>query len=540
MRDLRRPEQALASYDKAIALNPRFAEAYNNRGNALLDLKRFEKALMMYNKAITLKPDYVVAYNNRGNLLLELKRAEEACASYDQAIVLRPHFAEAYNNRGNALLELKRPEEALSSYNKAIALKVDYVEAYNNRGNALMELRRTDEALASYDRAITLKPDYASAWHGRGVCFFKLKRYNDAFSAYDKALSLKPTLAEAWQSRGLLFCALNRNDEALYAYDKALELKPDLFDVYFKKAVVHLSLGNFEEGLPLYEWRGKSNLFTSPLRDLLKPLWLGGENIKGKTIWVHSEQGLGDTIQFYRYIQKLESLDCNIIFETQAPLLSLIKSQNSKFQVVSYGAALRDFDVHCPLLSLPLAFKTTLATIPARAPYLIPSVEKVELWRGKLGEKKKFRIGLAWSGNPNFANADSKRIPFEMLSSILCSEAEWYSLQKDVRESDRKHLESCREIVDHTRALYDFSDTAALIGELDLVISIDTAVAHLAGALGKPVWILLPFYSDFRWLRDREDSPWYPTARLIRQVKDGEWSQVLERLSQEIRRVLNE
>ncbi len=297
--------------------------------------------------------------------------------------------------------------------------------------------------------------------------------------------------------------------------------------------MLKLSLGEYEEGWQLYEWRWKTKSFTSPVRNFSQPLWLGNDSIVGKTILVHSEQGFGDTIQFYRYLSKLKTLRCKIIFETQTQLVPLIKAQRDNCQIIGQGETIPSFDVHCPLLSLPLAFKTTLETIPAQVPYLFPPPEKLELWRTKLGTRSKPKIGLVWSGKllPDFRRS----IPIESLLLIIDEKAEWYSLQKDVRESDRSSLNSSLTIIDHAPSLNDFSDTAALITEMDLVISIDTAVAHLAGALGKPVWILLPFHPDFRWLRDREDSPWYPTARLFRQTQDGEWRSVIDRVSQKLK-----
>jgi hypothetical protein len=297
--------------------------------------------------------------------------------------------------------------------------------------------------------------------------------------------------------------------------------------------LLKLSLGEYEEGWKLYEWRWKTSLFTSPVRNFSPPLWLGNDSIVGKTILLHSEQGFGDTIQFFRYLPKLTTLGCKIIFETQTQLVPLMKAQRNNCQIIGQGETLPSFDVHCPLLSLPLAFKTTLETIPAQVPYLFPPLEKLELWRAKLGTKRKPRIGLVWSGrlSPDFRRS----IPLELFLQIINTGAEWHSLQKDYRESDRNSLNSNLTIIDHAPSLNDFSDTAALITEMDLVISIDTAVAHLAGALGKPVWILLPFHPDFRWLRAREDSPWYPTARLFRQTRDGEWDNVLKRLVLELK-----
>ena len=532
---LKRYDEAFAAYDKTLALKPDLAEAWLGRGNVFFELKRHDEAFAAYDKALAMKPDLESAWLGRGNVFSELKRYDEAFAAYDKALALKPDLAEAWLGRGNVFYDLKRYDEAFAAYDKALALKPDLAEAWLGRGNVFYELKRYDEAIAAYDKALALKPDLEGAWLGRGSVFYDLKHYDEAFAAYDKALAIKPDLEGAWLGRGNVLFSLNRDEEALTCFDKAIALKKDLPDGYWNKSLLNLSLGEYEEGWKLYEWRWKVRTFTSPVRNFSQRLWLGNDNIADKTILVYSEQGFGDTIQFYRYLLKLKEIGCKIVFETQVPLVSLIKAQKNICQVISKGEALPNFDVHCPLLSLPLAFKTTLETIPAPIPYLFSSPEKLELWRTKLGIKHKPRIGLAWSGNPKFANDIRRSIPLELLLPIMSGEAEWYSIQKDVRENDYGSLNSSLTIINHAPSLNDFSDTSALIAEMDIVISVDTAVAHLAGALGKPVWILLPFHPDFRWLRDREDSPWYPTARLFRQTQDGEWRSVMDRVFQELK-----
>ncbi len=538
LKRLRRPAEALASYDKAIASKPDYVEAYNNRGNALLALKRPAEALADFDKAISLRPSYADAHSNRSDALVALERFSEALESCDKALALKPDDADACSNRGSALRGLGRLAEGLSSYDKAVSLKADLDEAWLGRGNALCELERFDEALASYDRALALKPYLENSWLGRGNALCELKRFDGALAAYDKALALNPDLESAWLGRGNAFANLNSDNEALACFDKAIALKHDLAEGYLNKGLLKLSLGEYEQGWPLYEWRFKTKKSRSLARNFVQPLWLGDADIANRTILIHSEQGFGDTIQFLRYLPKLSALGCDIVFEAQAPLVPLLEAQKGHFQIIRQGETLPPFDFHCPLLSLPLAFKTTLATIPASAPYLFPSMEKVECWRARLGEKTRSRIGLAWSGNPKFGNDIRRSIALEQILPLVSSEAEWHSVQKDLRESDRGTLESNLAVIDHASALADFSDTAALIAELDLLISVDTAVAHLAGALGKPVWILLPFHPDFRWLRDREDGPWYPTARLFRQSRDGEWGDVLEKVASELKRTL--
>jgi hypothetical protein len=405
--------------------------------------------------------------------------------------------------------------------------------AWLGRGNVFCALNRNDDALAAYDKALTLNRDFAEAWLGRGHVFRNAGRHEEALAAYERVLALKPDLPEAWFSRGNVFFDLNRDDEALQDFEKAISLRPANAEALLNKSLVKLSLGDFEEGWALYEWRWKSKFFSSPVRHFSQKPWLGDADIAGKTVLVHSEQGFGDTIQFYRYLAKLEKLGCKVILETPAPLVPLFTAQKSNFEIITWGATHPQFDLHCPLMSLPHAFKTTLQTIPASIPYLFSSSDKLDHWRTKLDKKGKPRVGLAWSANSR--NTDTRRnIPLELLLPKMSTGIEWHSLQKDVPEDDRSGLKSIPAIVDYTASLNDFSDTAALIAELDLVISVDTVVAHLAGALGKSVWILLPFHPDFRWLRGRTDSPWYPTARLFRQTHNGDWGGVIDQVSREL------
>jgi hypothetical protein len=380
---------------------------------------------------------------------------------------------------------------------------------------------------------LALQPDLAAAWLGRGNVLHERKQHDAALAAYDKVLALDPGFADAWLGRGNVLYCTQRDAEALACFEKAISLNSDLAQAYYGKALVKLAQGYYEDGWRLYEWRWRSRLLMAPQRHFAQPLWLGEGALERKTILIHADQALGDTIQFCRYLAPLRQLDCTIAFEAPAALVPLLRERNEGIQVIRAGDPLPHFDVHCPLLSLPLAFRTTLRTIPAAVPYLSVNEGKHAKWRKLLGEKRKPRIGLAWSGN---LHPDPGRsIPLAMLSPLLSESCEWHSLQKEVRETDSDALKASSLIQDHAQRLADFSDTAALVAEMDLVISIDTAAAHLAGALGKPVWIMLPFHADFRWLRHRADCPWYPTARLFRQSRTDAWHDVVNDLSAALR-----
>ena len=530
LQNLGKLEAAIECFDQAISLKPDVPEAYSNRGMALQELKKLNEALSSYNKAISIKPDFAEAYSNRGNTLQQLKQYDTALASYDKAISIKPDFAEAYFNRGNTLQELKQYDAALESFDKAIALKPDYHQACYNRGTLFHELKQLDAALASYEQTISLKPDYHQAYVNRAVVLKLLKQPDSALASFDKAISLKPDYADAYSNRGNLLHEQLRLDEALASYDKAISLKPDFADAYWNKSLTLLLSGNFRQGWELYEWRWKKEKFTSPRRDFTQPIWLGEGSIAGKTILLHSEQGLGDTIQFCRYVPLVADLGARVILETDCSLAGILDGLRGLSQQLVKGSTLPDFDCHCPLMSLPLAFKTDIDTIPFSRQYLKCVPDKLSQWKKRLGKQTKPRIGLAWSGSIMHSNDHNRSIPLSAMSMHLPKGFTYVSLQKDVRDIDKPTLESNPNILHFGDELKDFTDTAALCELMDVVISVDTSVAHVNAALGNPTWVLLPFSPDWRWLLDRDDSPWYPDVRLFRQQKPDDWAEAFEKL----------
>ncbi len=530
LQELKRFEEALASYDRALKVRPNYAEALSNRGLTLQELKRFEEALASCDRALTVRPDFAEAHSNRGLTLHELKRFEDALASYDRALTVRPDYSEALFNRGNTLKELKRVEEALASYDRALTVRPDYAEALSNRGNTLKELKRFEEALASYDRALTVRPDFAEAHSNRGLTLHELKQFEEALASYDRALTVQPDYAEALSNRGVTLKELKRFEEALASYDRALTVRPDYAEAHWNESLLRLLIGDFSRGWVKYEWRWKNESLAIPKRNFLQPLWLGADALDGKTILLHSEQGFGDTIQFCRYVLFVAARGARVILEVERSLQEVMTSVAGATQVIAKGDLLPDFDFQCPLLSLPLAFGTRQDTIPSATPYLGVPVQAAKNWQARLGPKARSRIGLAWSGRPEHKNDKNRSISLRSLIPLLDIEATFVSLQKDVRTDDATVLQNQTNLLHFGEALQNFSDTAALISNLDLVISADTSVAHLAGALGKPIWVLLPFVPDWRWLLDRNDSPWYPTARLFRQDDARTWENVIARV----------
>jgi tetratricopeptide (TPR) repeat protein len=526
---------ALLSYDQAIAIQANHAVAHYNRGNVLHKLKRCEAALASYDRAIAIKPGLAEAHFNRGNALLELRQLAAACSSYDSAIALRPNYAEAYFNRGRVLKELKQRDAALSSYAKAIAIRADYAEAYSNLGNVQQELGRWDEALANYAHALKIKADFPEAHFNQGVLLHQLGRFEDALYSYDRAIAYRSDYSEAYSNRGNVLAELNQLAAAMGSYQKAIELERKYAEAHFNLSIALLLAGEFEQGWNEYEWRWENTRGSviNERRDFPQPLWLGAEIPIGKTILLYGEQGLGDTIQFCRYAKLVASLGATVILEVQEALVRLLAGLEGMSLVVARGSALPAFDLQCPLMSLPLAFKTALENIPSAIQYLLGDPDNIARWQARLGERNRPQVGLVWSGNARQRNDHKRSIPLASLIKNLPSDCRYVCLQRDLREFDEQTLKANPDVLNFGQEL-DFENTAALCECLDLVISVDTSVAHLSAALGKKTWILLPFNPDWRWLLERNDSPWYPTVTLYRQHRIGDWSGAFEKITADL------
>jgi tetratricopeptide (TPR) repeat protein len=533
---LERRTEALASYDRALALAPHYAEAHYNRGLVLRGLARPAEALASFEQALSIKPDYVEAHFNRGNALQDLRRPAEALASFEAALAIKPDHVGALNNRGLALTGLHRPADALASFERVLAIQPDHVRALNNRGNTLQELRRPAEALAAYEKALAVQPAYAQAHYNRGIVLRGLKRPAEALASFDSALAIDPNHVDALNNRGIVLRDLDRPLEALASYDRALAIEPGYAEAHSNRSCLALLLGDFERGFEEFEWRWRVPEIAPWRRDFAQPLWRGEAPLAGKTILLHAEQGFGDAIQFVRYVPLVAAQGATVVLEVPPPLAALFARVAGAALVVGRGDALPAFDCHCPLASLPLAFKTRLETIPASVPYLSPAPDRVTKWRQRLPQAGQRRVGIAWAGNANFKGDQSRSIGLARFSPLLSVPGiELVGLQKDLRDGDRDILRNHPQVVHLGDAIADFGDTAAIMSALDLVVSSDTSVAHLAGALGKPVWVLLQFVADWRWLRGRSDNPWYPTARLFRQREIDDWESVIARVAQELR-----
>jgi tetratricopeptide (TPR) repeat protein len=524
---LGKSDEASASYDEAIALKPDYAEALNGRGNLLVKLGRAENALKSYEQTLEIDPRNLDALTNAATVLRLLGRDSDAAGGYMRALAVNPNRAEIWTALGNTFCLLQRYEDALTSFDRALALNPRSAEILSNRGNALWQLRRASEALTSFDAALALKPDAAEIHNNRGNALLDLNRPDEALASFDRALALRPDYTEALVHRANALRDLNRSQDAIASCDAALAIDPELAEAHWNKSLEQLLLGDFAQGFDSYEWRWK-RAGNAP-RDFGVPQWRG-ENVSGKTVLLHAEQGFGDTIQFVRYVPMLAARGAKIVLEVPDSLRPLLGETDGVIAILSRGQPYPTIDLHCPLMSLPLAFGTTPEAVPASMPYLRAPADRIDAWRAKLPASGKLRVGLVWSGKPSHRNDHNRSIAFARLAPLLAQDSvNFVSLQREVRDTDKTAL-STSAVLRPDLDSADFADTAAIIETLDLVIAVDTAVAHLSGARGKPLWLLLPFSPDWRWMLDRDDSPWYPAARLFRQPRIADWGSVIARL----------
>ncbi len=572
LKDLGQPQAALASYDAALQYKPDFQYAWCNRGFIQQSLGLHEAALSSFDQAIRLDPNDIIAHANRSSLLQILSRWPEALASHDRVLALNPRLVQVWVHRGNVLRELRQPEAALASYRKALELHAgsaeahyncgvllelmqqpqaalasydraiesypDFYQAHYNRAGLLKKSKQPQSALAAYECAIAIKADYAEAHANRGAVLHELERWDEAMASYDRALALRSDFAEAYTQRAYTLGATGQFAAALADYDRAVAIKPEFAEAQWNRSTTQLLLGDYANGWLNFEWRwGNAASLLAPLPVFKQPLWLGREPLAGRRLLIQHEQGLGDTLQFCRFAKSVAERGATVFLTVQPPLAGLLRRLEGVSQVVADGSPLPEFDYHCPIMSLPLALKTTLHTIPSASGYLHAHPARVAQWRTRLGERRRRCIGLAWSGNADHSNDQNRSIRLADWIEHLPRELDYVCVQKDIRAADAETLAGATWIARVDHELHDFEDAAALCASVDLVISVDTSIAHLSGALGRPTWVLLPFNPDYRWLQTRADSPWYQSATLYRQQAIGDWDSVLARVAAELRKL---
>jgi tetratricopeptide (TPR) repeat protein len=512
-------------YRTVLAQDPDHPGALHELGALRLQAGEFAEAAELFNRLIECDPSSSSAHNNLGIALKSLDRPSEAVHHFEAALALDPRRPQAHYNLGQALQALGRLGEAHASYERAIALRPDYPEAHNSMG-VLLAQKDPEPALASFRRAIAARPGYAAVYNNMGIALQALGRYDEAVASYRRALALKPDNIDAYNNLGLALRSLNRHEEALDCFELAQAIKPDHVEAQLGEGLVRLALGDYAAGWKKYAWRHLTANFSGGKKRPAQPLWLGNWDISGKTLLLHGEQGLGDTIMFARYAPLVAQRGAKVILAVQHPLAAVMATLQGASVVRAQGEPVPPFDGFCPLPTLPLAFRTRVETIPADNPYLAAPADRLAKWQPVFQTFPRPRIGLMWAGA--LSPIHRRSIPLRLLLPILqLREFHFVALQKEVPNEDTPLLDSTGMSAFLGERQSDLADTAAMISLLDLVITIDTSIAHLAGALGKPTWVLLPFSTDWRWLRDRNDSPWYPSARLFRQPAPGDWQSVV-------------
>ena len=540
---LGKAQEALASLNEAVRLAPDDYVALNGMGVILLSVNQLPTALACFERALALQPNDVTANHNRGLAFMSLARFDEARQCFERTLQLAPGSQPTWLWRGKCNLELHRPEEALACFQHAASLAPADFAAHFQAGLALTQLNRTRQAMAAFTTALGCNPGSAEAFNNRGALAVRLFNPEEAIKDFERAIELNPGYADAYTNYRNTLKGLGRYSEALAPLDRALTLRPGDLEATWSKALLLLSQGDFARGLPLYESRLQRDPLRPLQRDFKRPRWTGTEPLAGKSVLVHAEQGLGDTIQFARYLQPLETLGARVEFEVQPVLLQLLQSLPFRGKLLARGTPLPDTDFHIPLLSLPLALGTRLDTIPGGVPYLSVDPIAVDAWRERLAALPGRKIGLNWHGNPQaeqLSALQARSFPLAAAAPLAeLPDITLISLQKGAGAEQRAQVGFTDRIAQLTDPLHlgpaeIATETAAILQCLDLVITADTALAHLAGALGVRVWLVLQSVADWRWLTDRTDTPWYPTMRLFRQRVMGDWTEVFQRIAREL------
>ena len=511
-----------STFGKSLVI-PGFLE----KAIALHEDGNLQQAARIYQHILDHSPEHFDATNLLAVVNAQVGQFIEARALFVRALTLRPGHAEAHFNKGTMERADGKLEAALADFSLAIRAVPYHLGALNNRSLVLQDMRRFEEALLDSDRLIGLMPNDPTFQNNRGALLHDMMRLNEAMACLDEAIRLKPEYVEALDNRGNLLTDMHKIDEALANYDSAIAINPNYTRAPFHKSTALLLKGDLATGWPLWEWRWRQPRVTSPVRDFEKPLWVGDTNIGGKTILLHSEQGLGDSVQFVRYAPMVAKLGARVVLEVPEQVRPLLATMNGVDQLIGKDDELPAFDYHCPLMSLPLAFKTTLETIPTSTPYLMISPSRLAEWSQRLDTSSRPCVALAWRGSPNNTNNHIRSTRLEDIAPHLSPEFDWLCLHHDLDKPERQLVKS----LPHLNAPLDkdtnLEDAAAVCALSDVVVSVDTIFAHIAGALGKTSLVMLPFTPDWRWMLDRADSPWYPTMTLFRQDQNRSWSEVI-------------
>ncbi len=514
-----RIEEAIAYYQQAITLEPSYDLAYYHLGYALQSQGRIEEAIAYYQQYLTRQPLDAGANYNLGHALQTQGFLEGAIACYQQVLNIDPNNYQTINNLGAAFQMQDKLEEALNCYQKLITLKPNDARAFHNLGRVFQKQGKVEEAIAYYQQTLIFDPNQPIACNDLGTIFHAQGLLDKAIAYYEKAFNLDSNYALAHYNLGVLLMENSQFEKAIGCFNRAIEINPNYADAHWNRGLILLKWGDYERGFAEYEWRWRRE--QTPPPPFPQPRW-AGEELEGKTILLYAEQGFGDTIQFIRYAPLVQARGGIVVVECHEPLVRLLKTISSIDRVIARETTLPEFDVHVPLMSLPYIFGTTLETVPNQVPYLNYDQSP----RLSTEPSSLMKVGIVWAGNPDFAGNHQRSCTLNHFLGILDTPGvAFYSLQKGIAVEELAQLS--QKVISQVD---DFADTAAVIAQLDLIITVDTAVAHLAGALGKPVWVLLAFNPDWRWMLEKEDSPWYPSMRLFRQRQSGDWAEVFARV----------
>jgi tetratricopeptide (TPR) repeat protein/glycosyltransferase involved in cell wall biosynthesis len=531
-----RPDEAEANFSRAVEAEPDSAVCRRDWANSLRALGKLADAVIQYREALRLKPDWSETHHDLGLVLAELKRTNEAEECYREALRLRPDFPDALNNLGILLENQGAFDKAVEAYRAALRFKPSAADVHNNLGVALAAQRKYEDAAASYRQALTLTPDSPLALNNLGNSLRALGQIDEAVRCLRQAIRLKPDYAEAYNNLGIALVQQQQDEEALLSYEKALYFRPEYPEAHLNRSLAWLACGDFERGWIEYEWRWKAKDINC--RTFRQRRW-DGSDLHGRTVFVYLEQGVGDTLQFTRYARLLKQRGARVIVEVQKSLLKLLASCRYIDEVVPVGGPLPEFDLQVPLLSLPGIVGTTLDTIPADVPYLFADPQLVTRWRERLAPIEGFRVGIAWQGNPQYRGDRQRSVPLENFAPLAAIPGvQLVSLQKGFGTEQLGELGGRFPVVDLgpiDEEAGAFMDTAAIMRNLDVVVTSDTAMPHLAGALGVPVWMALPRVADWRWMREGDGCPWYPTMRVFRQREADNWDELFARIADALR-----
>jgi tetratricopeptide (TPR) repeat protein len=526
-----RLDDAIVCYQQALSIKPGYAEAHSNLGNALKAQNRLDDAIACYQQALSIKPDYAEALSNLGNALKAQNRLDDAITCYQQALSIKPDYAEVHSNLGVVLKEQGQLEKAAVCFRRALSIQSDYAEAHSNLGVALQAQGLLDEAVASFRQAILIKPDYAEAFYNLGNAFYVQDKLEDTIACYLQAISNKPDYAEAYSNLGNALHAQGQLDEAIACYRQALVIKPNDIEASYNLSFPLLQQGKMEEGWSRYE----KNCMVIDSRKIgiqFESTAWDGTPLEGRTLFIHTPQGLGDCLQFMRYVPMAKTRGGRIIVELHPAMCRLYENYPGIDAIVMSNKPQPEFDAHIPLMSLPYLFGTRMDTIPPIVPFHHALNEPVMRWTNRLDHIQGFRIGLVWAAGAG-GRADGRSVPLSLFAPL--SKIPGVTLVSVQKGDGATQISHCGFPILHLgNEIDDFADTAAILNKLDLLITVDTSVAHLGGTLGVTTWVLLKHVTDWRWFLDREDSPWYPSVRLFQQHAKKDWQGVIVRVATEL------